>query len=171
MAAKKGRSPVAASITQDSIKQANTALADLPEKPKTEWSLREAINQLQGTINTALERGYSHQEVADMLGKQGIRISPASLRSYLAASNRNAPEAAPKRRRTAAKVTVSEDVAAIAPPPEPPAPEVTPAPKKTRSSKTVSKAKAPAPKAEKTATPEAASPRPRRRKATTATKA
>ncbi|MBD1909850.1 MULTISPECIES: hypothetical protein [unclassified Leptolyngbya] len=180
MAAKRGRSPAAATITQNSIDEASAALEGLPEKPKTSWSLREAVNQLQGTINAALERGYSHQEVAEMLGEQGIRISPASLKSYLAAINRDAGSSAPKRRRSSAKASAPEEAAAPeeAPAPEPtPAPESqaeeAPAPKKTRGRgtgpRTANKAKAPAAKTKKTGT-ESGAPRGRRKKTDSAAK-
>jgi len=115
MAARKGRSPVATTVTQNSIEEASAALKELPEKPKVHWSLREAIYQLQGTINTALERGYSYQEVANMLGEQGIRISPASLRSYLAASNRDSETTTPKRRRSSTKTISVEDESKVEP--------------------------------------------------------
>lgn len=186
MAPRKGRSPAAGNVTQQSIEQASTALAQLPEKPKTNWSLREAINQLQGTISTALQRGYSYQEVAEMLGEQGIRISPASLKSYLAAGSRDAGEA-PKRRRAAAKKTSAEKVATL---PEAPTPEATssapesapqaeafpeaksaseetPAPKKTRGPRTASKTKA-APTRGRKAAPAKAAPSTRRKKASAA---
>jgi len=152
MAGGKRRSP-SATIHQDSIDQATAQLEALPEKPKTDWSLRETIRQLQGSINAALERGYSHKEIAEMLAEQDIRISPASLKSYLADSNR-APEPAPTlKRRThnaAATKTTASTKAAAEPEPasvaaataEPePAPETTPPPKKTCSTRTATKAK------------------------------
>lgn len=178
MAAKRGRSPAAATITQNSIDEATAALNGLPEKPKTSWSLREAVSQLQGTINAALERGYSHQEVAEMLGEQGIRISPASLKSYLAAINRDSGTAAPKRRRSTAKASAPAETApapAEAPEPETAAEvesqaEEAPAPKRrgrTPGPRTASKAKAPAAKAKKA---ETGAPRGRRKKTDSAAK-
>ncbi|MBD2157034.1 hypothetical protein [Leptolyngbya sp. FACHB-16] len=143
MAPRKGRSPVSANVSQQSLELATSALADLPEKPKTNYSLREAIGQLQDVINTALERGYSHQEVAEMLGEQGIRISPASLKSYLAAANREAA-GTPKRRRTSKK-TKAEQVEAISTPipsSTESAPEAEVLPKKTRGRRTANSEKA-----------------------------
>jgi hypothetical protein len=177
MAAKRGRSPAAATITQNSIDEATTALNGLPEKPKTSWSLREAVNQLQGTINAALERGYSHQEVAEMLGEQGIRISPASLKSYLAAINRDAGTSTPKRRRSSKANASSEAAPEVAPAPEPSeteskTEEEAPAPKKRGRStgpRTANKAKAPATRTKKAAG-EPAAPRGRRKKTDSATK-
>ena len=77
------------SISKDSIEQASSALQQLPEKPRENLSLREAIAALQDTITTALDRGYSYDEVAALLSDQGVRISPTSLKSYLADSQRN----------------------------------------------------------------------------------
>jgi len=161
MAARRGRSPAAANVTQKSIEAANTALAELPEKPKTHWSLREAISRLQGTINTALERGYSYQEVADMLGNQGIRISPASLKSYLASSSRDTTTTTSKRRRTSTK-TATETVPVVEE--EASTPEPAPTPKKTRTSRTTSKAAASAPQEKTKAATETPSGRGRRKK-------
>lgn len=139
MAPRKGRSPVAANVTQQSLALATSALAELPEKPKTNYSLREAISQLQGVINTALDRGYTHQEIAEMLAGQGIRISPASLKSYLAASNREA-SATPKRRRTSTKKAKTEEAvaASAAAPSAEGSAEIEAAPKKTRGKKAAS---------------------------------
>lgn len=143
MAPRKGRSPVAANVSQQSLELATSVLADLPEKPKTNYSLREAIKQLQGVINTALDRGYSHQEVAEMLGEQGIRISPASLKSYLAAINREVA-GTPKRRRTSKKAKAEQVEATSAPAPSSveSTPEAEAAPKKTRGRRAASPEKA-----------------------------
>lgn len=176
MAAKRGRSPAAATITQNSIDEATAALNGLPEKPKTSWSLREAVSQLQGTINAALERGYSHQEVAEMLGEQGIRISPASLKSYLAAINRDSGTSAPRRRRSSAKASAPAEAAPVEAPEPEAAPEIeseteeAPTPKRrgrTPGPRTASKAKAPATKAKKA---ETGAPRGRQKKTDSAAK-
>jgi hypothetical protein len=165
MAARKGRSPVAASITQQSLEQATTALIHLPEKPKTHWSLREAIKQLQGTINSVLSRGYSHQEVATLLAEKGIRISPASLKSYLAANNREAG-VTPRRQRIAAKTAKTEAVT-TAPISDPESTD-TSAPKKTRGQRVASKTKAIAPVEAKTPSTKAKSTTSSKTKTTTA---
>ncbi len=101
MTAGRRRSPGATAVTKDAIENAADFLKDLPEKPKDSWSLREAIEQLQDSIKAALDRGYTHEEVSEMLTQKGIRISPSSLKSYLAATSRNrAAGDSPKRKRS-----------------------------------------------------------------------
>lgn len=73
-------------------------LRDLPDKPRESWSLREAIHLLKDTIYGALDRGYSYEEVADLLSDRGIKISPSSLKSYLASSRKVAGESNGRKR-------------------------------------------------------------------------
>jgi hypothetical protein len=60
-------------------------LQTLPAKPRDSWSLREAITLLHDSILTALNRGYTYEEVSAMLGEQGVNIPASSLKRYLAA--------------------------------------------------------------------------------------
>ena len=83
MAGAKRRSPTATLVSKAAISQASLTLMDLPEKPKEIWSLREAINALQDQIILALDRGYDYAEIAAMLTKQGVEISPSTLKYYL----------------------------------------------------------------------------------------
>ena len=83
MAGAKRRSPTATLVSKAAISQASLTLIDLPEKPKEIWSLREAINALQDQIILALDRGYDYTEIATMLTKQGVEISPSTLKYYL----------------------------------------------------------------------------------------
>lgn len=69
-------------ITKQVIDQASTLLEELPEKPKN-LSLREAVDQLQDQIKTALAKGYSHSDVATMLTARGIEISATTLKKYV----------------------------------------------------------------------------------------
>jgi hypothetical protein len=88
MAAITRRSPNATLVTQSAIDKASDALEDLPEKPKDKLSLREAVETLREPIIAALEKGYSYEDIAAMLAKQGVTIAPSSLKHYLARSNR-----------------------------------------------------------------------------------
>ncbi|MGG6294341.1 hypothetical protein ACQ4M4_07960 [Leptolyngbya sp. AN02str] len=164
------RSPSSTAVTKDSIEQAAEFLKDLPEKPKELWSLREAIDQLQDTIKSALDRGYSHEEVSAMLTEQGIKISPSSLKSYLAATNRekSAGGTTRKRRTRGGQALPLEAVAqsldnaskAEAAPPAPAKTGRTRGPRSTTAAKT----KTAASRAKKT-TATTATPRTRRKKA------
>lgn len=99
------RSPNATLVTKASIDQASDALQGLPEKTKEKLSLREAVDVLRDHITAALEKGYSYEDIAVMLAKQGVSIAPSSLKHYLARSNRQLKSKGAgtqtKRRRTA----------------------------------------------------------------------
>ncbi|MBD3881454.1 hypothetical protein IFO70_06785 [Phormidium tenue FACHB-886] len=89
MATTRKRSSAAAAVTKSAIAEASTLLKELPEKPKNNWSLREAVSLLQESITEALDRGYTYEEVAVLLGKQGVSIAAPSLKRYLAAVKRD----------------------------------------------------------------------------------
>ncbi|MBW4465288.1 MAG: hypothetical protein KME07_07590 [Pegethrix bostrychoides GSE-TBD4-15B] len=100
------RSPNATLVTQPAIDEAAEALYDLPEKTKEKMSLREAVDVLRDQITAALDKGYSYEDIAAMLAKQGISIAPSSLKHYLARSNRQLKQATgtqTRRRRSPAK--------------------------------------------------------------------
>ena len=123
------RSTAAANISQPAIHQVTSALESLPEKPKESWSLREAINQLQEPITIALARGYSYEEVTQLLADNGIAISVFSLKRYLSLSKSQKEGAVPSKRgrgrkravdtsQTDETVTAQTDETAIADAPE-----------------------------------------------------
>jgi len=83
----KGRSKSAA-VSRDVIESAGSFLATLPEKPKEELSLRESMGHLRESVQAALAKGYSYQDLADLLGKQGINISATTLKNYVPSGRR-----------------------------------------------------------------------------------
>jgi hypothetical protein len=101
-----------ANIAPSIVIQTETFLNALPIKPKEQLSLREAVGQLQEQIQEALAKGYSYQDVADMLAKQGIMISASTLKNYVPSGKRKSSKAiAPKttrRRASAAKAEAPE---------------------------------------------------------------
>lgn len=82
------RLPSSVSVSKSALDSVTSALQSLPEKPKENWSLREAVSVLQETISAALSKGYSYDEVAKMLSGKGVDISASSLKSYLSAAKR-----------------------------------------------------------------------------------
>jgi hypothetical protein len=88
MAGTTGRRSRAASIEKQAIDQVNASLQDLPEKPKDNLSLREAVNLLQDEIRAALAKGYTHEDLAAIFADQGIEISALTLKRYIS-SGRN----------------------------------------------------------------------------------
>ncbi len=80
--------PKAAAVKQASIKDTNAFLQSLPEKPKEELSLREAIDLMRDSVRGALAKGYSYQELAAMLTEKGIKISAFTLKNYVPSGRR-----------------------------------------------------------------------------------
>jgi hypothetical protein len=122
-----------ANVKRVSIDHASTFLETLPDKPKEELSLREAVRQLRDQIVGALAKGYSYEELAKVLTEKGIEISPSTLKNYLPAGRRQSAKenAVPGKTRAkrGQKATDDEEEAlaeapvAIATPEEEPEPE------------------------------------------------
>ena len=108
------RSSAAAAVTKSAIAQASTMLKELSEKPKSNWSLREAVYMLQESIITALDRGYTYDEVAVLLGKQGVVIAAPSLKRYLAALKRDKGSSLRRGGRKGSKTLDSSSLASVA---------------------------------------------------------
>lgn len=121
MAAVTTKRSKASAVKQASIKDTNAFLESLPEKPKEDLSLREAVEQMRDSVRGALAKGYTYQELAAMLTDKGIRISAFTLKNYVPSGRRRSlkeqPEVKPVQRRTrkttTAEVAPSKEVAAI----------------------------------------------------------
>lgn len=113
------RSPNATLVTKSAIDQASDALQGLPEKTKEKLSLREAVDVLRDHITAALDKGYSYDDIAVMLAKQGVSIAPSSLKHYLARSNRQLKSKGAgtqtRRRRTVGKATSPAETEVVQP--------------------------------------------------------
>ena len=115
MATTRKRSSAAAAVTKSAIAQASAMLKQLSEKPKNNWSLREAVFMLQESIITALDRGYTYDEVAVLLGKQGVVIAAPSLKRYLAALKREKGSGSRRNGRKGSKAALdSSTLASVA---------------------------------------------------------
>jgi hypothetical protein len=101
MAKTRRRSSASASALNDAIESARSTLNELSEKPKEKLSLREAIGELHESITAALDRGYSYEEVVEILSTQGVTITVASLKRYLAAARKEVSDQPKRTRRTA----------------------------------------------------------------------
>lgn len=104
------------------VTTASSFLEELPAKPKENFSLREAVDQLRDPLKSALGKGYSYQDLALMLRDQGIEISASTLKNYVPSGKRQASKAkaaaavkpAPQAKKSAAKT--SETMSKIASP-------------------------------------------------------
>lgn len=91
------KSNAAVKVKTTMLDQAASLLGDLPEKPEATISLRQAIDLLQEDLRSSLDKGYDYEELAAILEKQGIDISPSTLKRYLALSQQESGQ--PRRRR------------------------------------------------------------------------
>jgi type IV secretory pathway VirJ component len=103
MATTRKRSSASASISKSAIESARSNLNELSEKPKENLSLREAIGELHESITAALDRGYSYEEVVEILSTQGVTITVASLKRYLASARKEVSDKPKRTRRTSTR--------------------------------------------------------------------
>lgn len=148
----KQRPSVATIVSKSALEQVGANLQELPEKPKDAWSLREAVALLQDAITIALNRGYSYDEIVEVLADNEINITASSLKRYLATARRDREDAAgtkrqPRKPRTPKALSVKQPAAkeTSSPPPAtakaaPPEPE--PLPPARTALKPAAKAKA-----------------------------
>ncbi|MEP0914761.1 hypothetical protein NDI45_28065 [Leptolyngbya sp. GB1-A1] len=104
-------------VSPTSISSIADSLTTLPEKTKEGYTLREAVAALADPIRTALERGYSHADIAVILHAHGIPISPASLKAYL--PQKEQPKRRTRRPRKTETLPVIEAVSTPEPAPAP----------------------------------------------------
>jgi len=60
-------------------------LKALPIRPEKQLDLttKESVQEIAKTIQAALEKGYSHADVAKILSDENLKLSAGSLRTYL----------------------------------------------------------------------------------------
>ena len=83
-------------IHVDKLQTTLEKLGQLKEKPKSELNLRESIYYLREKLKSALKKGYSYQDLSEILAEQEILISAATLKQYLTEINKQS--AARKKR-------------------------------------------------------------------------
>lgn len=70
-------------IHVDKLNTTLDKLGQLKEKPKEELTLRESIYFLRDKLHSALKKGYSYQDLSEILEEQDILISASTLKQYL----------------------------------------------------------------------------------------
>jgi len=70
-------------IPIDTVQVTLDKLDKLESKPKDELTLRESITLLSDKLHSALKKGYSYQDLAEILETQKILISATTLKQYL----------------------------------------------------------------------------------------
>ncbi|NJL55058.1 TraK family protein [bacterium] len=76
-------------VSRASIEQAMQSLQSLLEKPKEELAANEAFLFMRDTVQAALSKGYSYEEISERLRQQGVELSGSSLRYYMARVRRS----------------------------------------------------------------------------------
>lgn len=93
------------------IEETRAALEALPEKKRDRFTVGEAIAKLELPIQSALDKGYSRQDVVAVLNKAGVPISLSSLRYHLGGTAKDPLSDVPvldKRERSSRSLTKSE---------------------------------------------------------------
>ena len=70
-------------IAKTAIDDAISAFSELPAKTRSDYPLREAIQQVLPAINNLIERGYNLDEISTLLTQKNIPISSSTLKQYL----------------------------------------------------------------------------------------
>jgi hypothetical protein len=70
-------------VSKQTVEQVGIFLQELPEKTPDTLSLRQTIERLRESIEAALAKGYSYEELVPMLAQQGIDIQPSTLKRYV----------------------------------------------------------------------------------------
>ncbi len=126
------RKPRATIVNRELVGQAKTLLQELPEKPKEDLSLREAVDHLQEEIKAAMARGYNYEDIAKLLSQQGIKISTLTLKNYVPSGKRQLTKTKTKRTKKLVDESPTTDAPPEATAPVEPETPATPAPAKTR---------------------------------------
>jgi len=111
-------------VKTTAISHAIALLQDLPEKPKEELSLKEAVSQMQTEIRGALAKGYTYSDIATVLTGKGIKISALTLKNYVPVGKRAAAKtkSKPTQQSTSNAVPVAAPEPAVEPVPVEPTP-------------------------------------------------
>lgn len=155
MAGVTNKRPKVVLVKKDSVDQAGVFLDSLPEKPREDFSLRAAVDRLREPIRAALSKGYTYEEVAELLADQGIKISPSTLKNYVPSGTRQSSKDKSATTSNGRKTKKSDDetlslldeptsaseTAPLSEPEDAPVADEEPTPTKRRTKSTAAKAK------------------------------
>ncbi len=82
-------------ISLQKLESTVAELDRLSQKKSEELTLRQSIDYLRGKLRKALNKGYSYQELSEILRQQEIVITAGTLKQYINESHRK--EASKKR--------------------------------------------------------------------------
>lgn len=93
-------------IKIDKLETTLGKLEQLKEKPQSEFNLRQSIYYLKDELKSALKKGYSYQDLSDILAEQEILVSAATLRQHLNDID-NQSVSQRKKKKSTSKITSS----------------------------------------------------------------
>lgn len=70
-------------VKKGAIDKAKSVLSEVAPKEREVFELREAIAQLRQDIEGILAKGYSFDEVAELLTSSGVEVKGTSLKQYM----------------------------------------------------------------------------------------
>lgn len=77
-------------VTLDAIEKAKKALAALPTKTPETKPVAEALEELKPVLQDVIQKGYTKDDVIQLLAKQGIAAKTYHLRSLFAVKRKAA---------------------------------------------------------------------------------
>lgn len=92
-------------IHVDKLQATLEKLEQLEKKQPLELTLRESIYLLRDKLRGALKKGYSYQDLSEILEQQGILVSAATLKQYLTESNKEASKGKNRASRVQTKLS------------------------------------------------------------------
>lgn len=92
-------------IHVDKLQATLSKLEQLEQKQKSELTLRESIYLLRDKLRGALKKGYSYEDLSEILEAQGILVSAATLKQYLTESKKEVTKG--KNRATSGKTKLN----------------------------------------------------------------
>lgn len=92
-------------IHVDKLQATREKLEQLDVKQKSELTLRESIYLLRDKLRSALKKGYSYEDLSEILEAQGILVSAATLKQYLTESKKEVTKG--KNRATSGKTKLN----------------------------------------------------------------
>jgi hypothetical protein len=92
-------------IHVDKLSVTLSKLDSLDVKQKSELTLRESIYLLRDKLRAALKKGYSYEDLSEILEAEGILVSAATLKQYLTENKKEVTKG--KNRASSGKVRES----------------------------------------------------------------
>ena len=73
----------------DTVDNTIDRLQNLSAKPQLELTLRETIAKMEVHLRGAIKKGYSYEDLSEILAEQEIMVSAATLKLYLTQSSKS----------------------------------------------------------------------------------